>query len=196
MIKDRPHCLIVGVGAGTGLDCVRRFVDGGYKASIIARHEGRLASWTDEISNTAPYPSDIMDIEKYRDTLLQIGAEHGVPKVIVCYASLATFANFSELDPANFERNFCSNTTGLLMTAQAFGPDMVAAGSGAIVVTGNSGACRGTACFVVFAPTKASQRNLGESLARELGPQGVQSRSSQRYAVLEAFARGYRLAYL
>jgi NADP-dependent 3-hydroxy acid dehydrogenase YdfG len=196
MIKDRPHCLIVGVGAGTGLDCVRRFVDGGYKASIIARHEGRLASWTDEISNTAPYPSDIMDIEKYRDTLLQIRAEHGVPKVIVCYASLATFANFSELDPANFERNFCSNTTGLLMTAQAFGPDMVAAGSGAIVVTGNSGACRGTAWFVGFAPTKVSQRILGESLARKLGPQGVQSRSSQRCAVSEAFARGYGLAYL
>ena len=31
-----------------------------------------------------------MDIEKYRDTLVQIRAEHGVPKVIVCYASLAT----------------------------------------------------------------------------------------------------------
>ena len=44
---------------------------------------------------------------------------------------------------------------------------MMAAGSGAIVVTGNSGACRGTACFVGFAPTKASQRILGESLARE-----------------------------
>ncbi|MEC7648578.1 MAG: SDR family NAD(P)-dependent oxidoreductase [Pseudomonadota bacterium] len=196
MIKDRPHCLIVGVGAGTGLACVRWFVDGSYEASMIARHEGHLATWTDEIFHTAPFLSDIMDIEKYCDTLVQISAEHGVPKVIVCYASLATFANFSELDPANFERNFCSNTTGLLMTAQAFGPDMVAAGSGAIVVTGNSGACRGTAWFVGFAPTKVSQRILGESLARELGPQGVQSRSSQRCAVSEAFARGYGLAYL
>jgi short-subunit dehydrogenase len=84
----------------------------------------------------------------------------------------------------------------LFMTAQAFGPDMVAAGSGAIVVTGNSGACRGTACFVGFAPTKAFQRILGESLARELGPQGVQSRSRQRYAVSALFARGHGLAYL
>ena len=90
MIKDRPHCHIIGVGAGTCLDYVRRFVDGGYKALIIARHEGRLATWADEIFHTAPYPSDIMDIEKYRDTLVQIRAEHGVPKVIVCYASLAT----------------------------------------------------------------------------------------------------------
>ena len=78
------------LSTGTGLDCVRRFVDGGYEASIIARHEGRLATWIDEISHTAPFPSDIMDIEKYRDTLVQIRAEHGVPKVIVCYASLAT----------------------------------------------------------------------------------------------------------
>ena len=79
------------------------------------------------------------------------------------------------------------------MTAQAFGPDMVAAGSGAIVVTGNSGACRGTACFVGFAPTKAFQRILGESLARVLGPQGVQSCSRQRYAVSTCLREGIGL---
>ncbi len=46
MGSDRPHCLVIGVGPGTGLACVRRFVDEGYKVSMIAR---RLESWEKEI---------------------------------------------------------------------------------------------------------------------------------------------------
>ncbi|HKC50073.1 MAG TPA: short-chain dehydrogenase, partial [Myxococcota bacterium] len=49
----------------------------------------------------------------------------------------------------------------------------VAAGGGAIVVTGNTSAWRGKAGFAGFAPTKAAQRILAESLARSLGPLGV-----------------------
>ncbi|MBT7666130.1 MAG: short-chain dehydrogenase, partial [Rhodospirillaceae bacterium] len=35
MTATRPHCLVIGVGAGTGLACVRRFVEGGYKVSML-----------------------------------------------------------------------------------------------------------------------------------------------------------------
>ena len=50
---------------------------------------------------------------------------------------------------------------------------MVARGSGALMVTGNTGAQRGTPNFVGWSPTKAGQRILAESLARELGPDGI-----------------------
>ena len=173
MLEERPHCLVIGVGPGTGLACVRRFVRAGYKVSMIARHEGRLASWAGEIADTLPYQSDITNLESFRASLERIKAEQGVPKVIVYNASLATFAPYSELDPMDFERNFRANTTGLLVTAQVFAPDMVEGGGGALIITGNTSARRGTPRFVGFAPTKASQRILGESLARELEPQGV-----------------------
>jgi NAD(P)-dependent dehydrogenase (short-subunit alcohol dehydrogenase family) len=173
MTSDRPHCLIIGVGPGTGLACVRRFVGEGYTVSMIARHDGRLANWARKIADTVAYPSDITDLESFRASLERIKAEQGVPKVVIYNASLATFAPYSKLDPMNFERNFRANTTGLLVTAQVFAPDMVEAGGGALIITGNTSARRGTPEFVGFAPTKASQRILGESLARELGPQGV-----------------------
>ena len=173
MEAERPHCLVIGVGAGTGLACVRRFVDGGYKVSMVARHKGRLANWAKDIANTAPYPSDLTDLAHSRATLEQIKAEQGLPKVVVYNAALATFAPYTELDPVDFERNFRANTTGLLITAQVFGPDMIKAGGGSIVITGNTGARRGKPRFVGFAPTKASQLILGESLARELGPKNV-----------------------
>ena len=57
-------------------------------------------------------------------------------------------------------RNFQVNTMGLLYLARRAAPAMVAAGKGAIIVTGNTSAQRGRANFAGFAPTKAAQRIL------------------------------------
>ena len=51
-------------------------------------------------------------------------------------------------------------------------PQMKAEVAGAIIATGNTSALRGRAKFAGFAPTKAAQRILAESMARELGPRG------------------------
>lgn len=40
-------------------------------------------------------------------------------------------------------------------------------------ITGNTAALRGIPTYALFAPTKAAQRILSQSLARELGPKGV-----------------------
>ena len=61
----------------------------------------------------------------------------------------------------------------LLHLARAVAPAMIARGSGAIMVTGNTSALRGKPDFSGFAPTKAAQRILAEAIARELGPQGI-----------------------
>ena len=50
---------------------------------------------------------------------------------------------------------------------------MISNGEGAIIITGNTSAFRGMAGFAGFAPTKAAQRVLAESMARDLGPKGV-----------------------
>jgi NAD(P)-dependent dehydrogenase (short-subunit alcohol dehydrogenase family) len=42
-----------------------------------------------------------------------------------------------------------------------------------LLVTGNTSAVRGKAGFAGFAPSKAAQRILAESIAREMGPRGV-----------------------
>jgi len=50
---------------------------------------------------------------------------------------------------------------------------MIEAGRGAIVVTGNTSSLRGVPSYALFAPTKAAQRILAESLARDLGPKRI-----------------------
>ena len=50
---------------------------------------------------------------------------------------------------------------------------MVAAGGGVLAVTGATASLRGKPFTAGFAPAKAGQRMLAQSLARELGPQNV-----------------------
>lgn len=173
MANQRPHALVIGVGVGTGAACVRRFVDEGYQVSMMARSPERLAEFAAEIHHTTSYPADIADGERFRAVLRAVVAAQGHPDVVIYNAAQATFAPYQELDVAKFERNFRVNTSGLLIAAQELAPAMAERGRGAIVVTGNTAALRGKADFVGFAPTKAAQRILAESLARELGPQGV-----------------------
>ena len=56
-----PHCLVVGVGPGLGMGCVRRFAASGYRVSMVARHAGRLESWAAEIPESAGFPVDVAD---------------------------------------------------------------------------------------------------------------------------------------
>jgi NAD(P)-dependent dehydrogenase (short-subunit alcohol dehydrogenase family) len=97
----------------------------------------------------------------------------GPPKVVVHNAVGGAFGTFSDIAPETLEQNFAINTMALFHLARLTAPAMVAAGEGAIIVTGNTAAQRGRAAFAGFAPTKAAQRILAESLARDLGPKGV-----------------------
>jgi short-subunit dehydrogenase len=99
--------------------------------------------------------------------------ELGTPKVLIHNAVGGAFGNFMEIAPNVLDRNFQVNTMALLYLARRLAPAMVEAGEGAIVATGNTSALRGRASFAGFAPTKAAQRILAESIARELGPKGV-----------------------
>jgi short-subunit dehydrogenase len=171
--RDNPHCVLIGIGAGTGAACARKFTASGYNVSMIARSEQRLRDFEADIPNTVPYCSDLADISNYRKTLERIKSEQGVPQVVLFNATQSTRGSYQDIPIEKFERNFRVNAAGLLVTAQDFGPEMAARGDGAIIVTGNTAAMRGKPNYVGWAPTKAAQRILAEALARDLGPQGV-----------------------
>jgi len=169
----RPVALITGVGDGTGAALARRFAEGGYAVAMLARNRDRLRSLEQEIDHAKAYVSDLADLGGLLATVATVRAEMGRPSVLVHNAVSATFQNFLDADPEDLERNFRVNTTSLLYLARDLVPDMIAAGAGAIMVTGNTAALRGVANTAVFAPTKAAQRILAQSLARDLGQKGI-----------------------
>ena len=70
-------------------------------------------------------------------------------------------------------RTFQVNTMALSHLARHVVDGMIETGGGAILATGNTAAYRGKAEFAGFSPTKAAQRILMESIAREAGPLGI-----------------------
>lgn len=173
MPQHAPTAVVTGVGPGTGAAIVRRFAAGGHRVAMLARARERLAELAAEIPGAHAFPCDVTDAAALDATLAAIRAELGTPSVLVHNAVGGAFGSFLDVEPAVLEQNFQVNVMALLHLARALAPDMVAAGQGAIVVTGNTSALRGKASFAAFAPTKAAQRILAESIARELGPKGV-----------------------
>lgn len=166
-------CLVTGVGGASGAAIARRFARDGYRVLMIARNPDRLTQLKQEISGSEAYVCDVGDLEALAIMIASIRADLGRPSVLIHNAVSETFATFEDADPAALERNFRVNTTALLYLARAFAPDMVAAGRGAIIVTGNTASLRGVPNYALFAPTKAAQRILAQALARDLGPKRV-----------------------
>jgi NADP-dependent 3-hydroxy acid dehydrogenase YdfG len=165
----KPLALVTGVGPGTGAAVARRFAEGGYRVAMLARNVERLTLLQQQIPDSIAVPCDASDATALERAVAQVGA----PKVIVHNAVGGAFGTFEQVDAQTLQRNFDINTMALFHLARLTAPAMVKAGEGALIVTGNTSAQRGRAAFAGFAPTKAAQRILAESLARDLGPKGV-----------------------
>ena len=166
-------CLITGVGPGTGAALARRFSAGGYKVAMLARDTERLTKLEAEIPNARAYRCDVADLDAIPRVYARVRDELGPAGVLLHNAVGGAFGNVLDVEPRRLEVNFRINTLALLVLAQTIGPDMVEAGSGAIIATGNTSALRGKENFAAFAPTKAAQRILCESMARHMGPKGI-----------------------
>ncbi len=168
-----PICLITGVGPGTGAALSRRFARGGYRVAMLARDRERLTRLEAEITGSRGYVCDVTDEAAINDTVAQVKDDLGSPEVVIHNAVGGAFGDFLEIEPDTLSYNFQVNTMGLLYLARAVAPDMIAAGKGVIIASGNTSALRGKPRFAGFAPTKAAQRILAESMARTLGPNGI-----------------------
>jgi NAD(P)-dependent dehydrogenase (short-subunit alcohol dehydrogenase family) len=170
---SKPVALVTGVGPGTGAALARRFARGGYAVAMLARTQERLSALEREIEHARGYPCDVTDEAALDVTIAKLRADLGAPKVLIHNAVGGAFGTFQEIEPRQLADNFQVNVMALLFLARRLAPAMIEAGQGAIIATGNTSALRGKPRYAGFAPTKAAQRILAESIARDLGPKGV-----------------------
>lgn len=170
---SKPVCLITGVGGGTGGAIAKKFGRSGYRVAMLARTPAYIGELEQQIEGSKAYVSDVGDLDAFTATIDRVKTEMGTPEVAIHNAVRGGFSRFLDADPEDLEKNFRVNTTSLLYLARALAPDMIKAGKGAIVVTGNTSSLRGVPTYSVFAATKAAQRILAQSLARDLGPKGI-----------------------
>ena len=180
----RPVCLVTGVGprTGTGGEIAARFASGGYQVAMLARDADNLTALEQQIEGATAFPCDVGDLDALTETIINVRDRLGEPEIVIHNALRSVRGGILELDPEDLERNFRVNTTALLYLARATIPAMLENGKGTILITGNTSATRGKTNWGFFASTKAAQRILAESIAREFGPKGIHT----AYIVIDA----------
>lgn len=169
--------IVAGVGAGLGAALVRALLARGHAVAGIARREESFAGLADALSAEGqPFKgitadvSDPLAVERACDEARNVFGPVGV---YVHNASAFLMRPFLETEIEHVERLWRISCLGAAAGAHQVLPDMVAAGSGALLFTGATASLRGSASFAGFASAKFALRGLAQSLAREFGPKGV-----------------------
>ncbi|WP_304306400.1 SDR family oxidoreductase [Pseudacidovorax intermedius] len=179
----QPAALIVGAGDATGGAIARAFAREGYAACVTRRSADKLAPLVAQIQadgGTAhAFGSDARKEEEVVALVEQIEATVGPIEVMVFNIG----ANVPESTLTETARKYfkvweMACFSGFL-NAREVARRMVArplpAGGqrGTILFTGATASLRGGANFAAFSGAKMALRALAQSMARELGPQGI-----------------------
>ena len=171
---SRPVCLVVGGGPGIGYSVARRWASSGYQVVITRRGAIDQDQLDKECcKGVVALQADVTDEKRMKAVVEEVEARFGVIQSLVYNAGSGVFKKYENLTVAELEKSFAINTSGLLIAAKLVCPKMVKGGGGVLAITGATASLRGKPFTAGFAPAKAGQRMLAQSLARELGPQNV-----------------------
>ncbi len=165
-------CAIVGIGPGNGAALARRFTTD-HHVALLSRSTDFSEKLAAEIGDARAYACDVSDAQAIDSAFDAVAADLGAIDTLVYNAGSGVFATIEDITPEQFEASWRVNALGLLIASQKVIPAMKAKGQGAIVVIGATASRRGAARTAAFAPAKAAQRSLAESMAKHLGPAGI-----------------------
>lgn len=172
-MTTKKVCAVVGVGPGNGAALGRRFAKEGFAVALLARSTETSAPLAASLPDARAYGCDVTDAAAVASTFEAIERDMGPVHTLVYNAGSGTWGTVEDIAPAALEAAFRVNALGLLLSAQKVIPQMKRQGGGNVVVIGATSSRRGVARTAAFAPAKAAQRSLTESMARHLWPQNV-----------------------
>jgi NAD(P)-dependent dehydrogenase (short-subunit alcohol dehydrogenase family) len=173
MSSDRPVCAVVGVGPGNGAALARRFAAEGYAVALLARGTEYSATVAAALPGARAYACDVTDEASVSRAFSAIASELGAVDVLVYNAGTGVWSNVEDVTARDFEASWRVNALGALLVSKAVIPAMKARKEGNIVFIGATASRRGNVMTAAFAPAKAAQKSLAESMARHLWPAGV-----------------------
>lgn len=169
----RPVAVVAGAGPGNGQAIAKRFSAAGYAVALLARDAGKLESLAAEIDNARSYACDVGNEASVERAFASIKQDFGEVEALLYNAGSGVFADVEEITPDQFEAAWRVNAFGALLCSKQVIPAMKARGKGSIIFTGATASLRGNVKTAAFAPAKAAQRSLAQSMARALWPQGI-----------------------
>lgn len=176
-MSEGQVAVVVGVGAGLGAALGRRFANAGMAIALAARSDATASPLAAEINDSGgsarAYATDSSEEAAVESLFSQVESDLGAPDLVVFNTGSYGRASVIETTAADFEANWRAGCLGGFLVGRAAAKGMAARGHGTIIFTGATAALRGSANFINLAIGKFGLRALAQSMARELGPQGL-----------------------
>lgn len=171
--------LIIGAGDATGGAIARAFAREGFVACVVRRERNRdqletLASAIREQGFAAQaFPADARDEAAMIALFDRIERDIGPIEVTVFNIGANVRFAISDMTAQVYRKVWEMACFAGFLTGREAAKRMIPRGSGTILFTGATASLRGGSGFSAFSGAKAALRMLAQSLARELGPQGI-----------------------
>jgi NAD(P)-dependent dehydrogenase (short-subunit alcohol dehydrogenase family) len=164
--------LVAGAGAGLGKSVAERFAREGYAVALAARGIEKLDSLAREVGGIA-FPADLSEEKQVIALFEAVESRLGAIEAVAFVAATRVQGPIADLTMEDFERVWRQSCLSGFLVAREAARRMLPRKRGSVIFTGASGSMRGRAGFAAFAAAKGGLRFMAQSMARELGPQGI-----------------------
>jgi len=169
--------LVIGAGDATGGAIARRFARGGYTACVTRRTADKLVPLVERIQaeggQAHGFASDARVEAEVLALFAKIEAEIGPIEVLVFNIGANVRFGITETTERVYRKVWEMGALAGFLVGREAARVMRPRGQGTILFTGATASLRGSAGFSAFASAKFALRALAQSMARELGPQGI-----------------------
>ena len=169
-----------GIGRGLALELVRR----GARLGLVARRKEVLEDIVEEICakskgngdyvpQVVALAGDVQDVQSMREVADRLREHFGRIDVLIANAGIGGNNDAGSFDAASFANVINTNVIGASNSVAAVIPEMVARGSGQLVVISSLAAYRGLPKSAAYCASKAAVSAMFESLRLDLKPRGI-----------------------
>merc|ERR1712109_389677 len=123
--KNKPVCVIIGVGSGNGAANAQKFSQEGYALALISRSMGFISELADQIEDSKAYTCDVID------TLIYSASSR--------FKAQGSKGNIEVATEEDMERAWRIDTLGCMASCKQVIPDVVEKGKGNIIILGATG---------------------------------------------------------
>lgn len=169
--------LVVGAGDATGGAIARRFAREGYIACVARRQADKLTSLVQAIEaeggQARAFGCDARVEEQVLELFATIERDIGPLEAVVFNIGANVQFSITETTERVYRKVWEMAALAGFLCGREAARMMLPRGRGSIIFTGATASLRGGKNFCAFAGAKFALRALAQSMARELGPQGI-----------------------
>ena len=180
-MKDfsKYSAIIIGAGDATGSALTKKFANEGYKVCPVRRPRSidKVNMLAEEINNNGGwakgYAVDARDENSIKDLFDEVENNVAPIDVVIFNPGANVFFPIEETTSRVFKKVWEMAAFAGFLTGKEAAKYMKKRNEGSIFFTGATASMRGSSGFSAFSSAKFALRAVSQSMARELGPEGI-----------------------